>query len=633
MADNEELSSLERVRQRLYDPKADVGMEAPALSARPVERTRGWEKLKTLHQEVGREAQFISGPARFFIVALLFFLVTGGGAITYLVWGGRSVSTNNVNMAVQGPTTIASGDTVPLLITVENRNPVPIRNVTVTIEFPDGTKSPDDPSQPLTVSSQNLGDIESGGKKEETVRAAVFGSENQHVALPIKVEYHTDTSNATFVKHKQYDFTISSSPLSLTVQSLSQVSAGQPVTVDVTVKSNATTALDNVAVVATYPFGFALSSATPQPTGTNSTLFSLGTLTPGEERHITVRGILSGENNDDRVFKFDAGTLATPDSITLANTYTSKDTDIKLTKPFLATSLSINHDTSDTPVIDAGVPVQATVTWTNTLPTPITNGKVTVALSGDALDASNVSTNGFYQSSNTTIIFDSSTNAALANLQPGDTGQGTFTFRAKNAATLAALRNPSISIRVSVSGQRLSETNVPETIAATLTRTVKVGTNFSLSSRAVHSVGPFPNTGPWPPEADKETTYTIIYSLANSGNTVAGAKVVAALPTYVRFTGATSPNDGSITYNDTAHTVTWNVGDVAAGGSGTKTAAFQIALTPSVTQVGTSPVILSAQQVTGVDRFTSRQISGSVPALTTQTGTDPAYSISDANVK
>ncbi len=632
MEENEELSSLERVRRRLYDPNASVGFETPSLPERPVAPARGWEKLKSVQQHVGREAQFMSGPARFFIVALLFFLATGGAAAAYLVWGGRSVSASNVDMAIQGPTSVASGDSVPLLIAVENRNPAAIQDVTLSIDFPDGTKSADDQTKSLTRFTQDLGSVESGGKTEQTVRAAIFGSEGQHVALPVRIEYRTDGSNATFVKNKEFDFTITSSPISVNVSALSQVSAGQSVTVDVDVKSNATTALDNVAIVAEYPFGFALSSASPQPTGPGKTVFNLGTLAPGDERHISVSGVLTGENNDDRVFTFDAGTIASADSLALASTYTSKQADIKLTKPFLATTLAINHDTSNAPVIDAGVPVEATVTWTNTLSTPITNAQVAVKLSGAALDAANVGGTGFYRSSDTTMLFTPSTNPGLAQLQPGDTGQGTITFRTKDAAALASLFNPSVTMQVSVSGQRLSESNVPENISATLTRVVKIGTNLSLVAHAVHSTGPFPNSGPWPPVANQQTTYTIVYVLSNSGNMVSGTKIVAALPSYVRFTGLVKPADGSLTYNDTTRQVTWDVGDVASGTAGAQSAAFQIELTPSTTQAGTSPVLISAQQVTGVDRFTGRQITGTVPALTTQLTSDPGYNPTLGNV-
>jgi hypothetical protein len=268
----------------------------------------------------------------------------------------------------------------------------------------------------------------------------------------------------------------------------------------------------------------------------------------------------------------------------------------------------------------------------NTLATAVTNAHVSVRLSGNGFDPSSVTSgSGFYRSSDTTVIFDPTTNPALARLQPGDTGQGTFSLRSTAASQLASVRAPSIVLQVSVAGQRLSETNVPETLTSTLTRTVKVGTNLALTSRIVHTTGPFANSGPFPPQANSETTYTVEYTFANTGNTVAGATVSAALPAYVRYTGKTSPSDGSVTYNDTTRTVTWTAGDVASGA--TKAVAFQVGFTPSTAQQGSSPVLLFAQQVSGVDRFTQHQISGTVPALTTQLQGDSGYSGADGTVK
>jgi hypothetical protein len=628
---DEELNSLDRVRERLYRAEAPATFEEPALPARAPERATGWDKIKHVQREVRHEAQHISGPARFLIVALAFFLVTGGGALAYLIWGGRIVSTSNVNVAVQGPTTIASGDTVPLLVTIENRNPVAMHHATLTITFPDGTKSADDQTQPLTSYTEDLGDIPSGGKIEQPVRAALFGSEGQQVTLPITIEYRTDNSSAVFVKHKQYDFAITSSPISLSVTSLAQASAGQSVTVDVTVRSNATAPLDNVGIVATYPsFGFAYASGNPTPS-TGST-FYLGTLAPGEERHISITGVVSGEENDERTFSFSAGTLTSNAAAQLATSYTTKEATMRLTKPFLATTLTINRDTAEVPVIQGGVSTQAVITWTNTLPTPVTNAHILVKLSGDALDPTTVASNGFYRSTDNTVLFDASTIPGLAKLEPGDSGQGIITFTPKRLSIGSSLKTPSLTFAVSVSGQRLSESNVPETLTSTLSRTAKVGTNLSLVSRIVHTAGPFKNSGPWPPAANSETTYTVLYTLSNAGNDVGGATITAALPSYVRFTGATSAGQGTITYDDTTRTVSWTVGDVPAG-TKSVTAAFQIGFTPSITQSGTSPVLLFAQQVSGTDKFTQHSISGSVSELTTQTTSDPAYSVIDGNVK
>ncbi len=624
---DEELNSLERVRQRLYSANAVTTFEAPTLDEHAPERARGWDKLKQEPLAPRKEASHISGPARFFIIAVLFFLITGGGAAFYLLYGGRVISSNNVNITVQGPTSIASGDTVPLLLTIENRNPVAIQATRVTIDFPDGTKSADNPNVPFVHTTEDIGTIASGGKVEKTIRAAVYGSEGQDVTLPIKIEYRTEGSTSVFIKNKQYSFTITSSPISLTVTSLSQASAGQPVTIDVTVRSNATTPLNSVAVAGKYPFGFTPTRSAPQPT--SGSLFYLGVLTPGEERRISITGIVSGEANDDRAFTFMAGTVKNEAATTLATSFTTKGTTIKLTRPFLATALSINRDTSESPVIDVGVPTQAIVTWTNTLSTPITNARISVALMGDALNRASVTSSGFYRSSDTTVLFDSSTNPALATLQPGDSGQGTLTFTAKRGAVSG--QAPTITFNVAVVGQRLSETRVPETLSATLTRTVKVATNLSLTSRAVRTTGPFKNTGPWPPEANKESTYTVTYTLANAGNTVAGTQVLATLPSYVRFTGAISPTDGSLKYNDTTRTLTWSAGDITSSAS--RNVSFQVALTPSTSQQDTSPILVNTQQVSGVDRFTQKPVSASARELTTQVATDPAYTGAFGTVK
>ncbi len=234
------------------------------------------------------------------------------------------------------------------------------------------------------------------------------------------------------------------------------------------------------------------------------------------------------------------------------------------------------------------------------------------------------------------MLFTSDTNQSLAQLQPGDSGTGTFSFSTKTGSVLAALRNPTITATISVAGRRLNESNVPEAISSTLVRTIQVATDLSLISKAQHTGGPFKNTGPWPPESDKETTYTISWSLVNTVNSVGGASVSATLPLFVRFTGAISPSDGSLSYNDATRTVTWNAGDVPAGtgiSGNARTVSFQVALLPSVSQQGTSPVLMNAPTVTGTDRFTQKQLSTVGTLLTTQTTSDPAYQASFGQVK
>lgn len=618
--EDEHISSLEQVRRRLYNPDEASNTASNLTAQRPAYETRGWDKLR-VKQITKATAERMSGPARFLVAAFVLFVLTLGGTGLYLYLGGRQVSTDNVRIRTEGPATIASGDTVPLRITIDNKNPVALRDVTITVMYPEGTKDPLDPTKPLTSYSENVGSIPSGARVEKTLRASVYGSEGAQLSLPIKVQYKTDGSTSVFEINKQYGFAVTSSPIALAVSSLSQVSSGQPFTVKLTVKNNATTKLDDVAVRAEYPFGFVLSSTEPPSRGP---FFHLGTLAPGEERTISVTGSISGESSDERIFKFAGGTAPSEAAAALSTIYSNKEVAVRITQPFLATKLSIGGDSGENPSITLGAPTEGVVTWTNNLPSAVTNAQIEIKLSGEALDPASVrSGTGFYRSADSTLVFNGETAPALKNLAAGASGQATFSFATKKPAQLSGVRSPSVTMTVSISGQRLGESGVPEAVSGAFTRVARAGTNLTLSSRALYSTGAIKNSGPWPPQVNKETTYTIELTLSSGSNSVGGGRVTATLPNYVRYTGSVSPAGSPITYSEASRTVTWNAGDVDPGK--TKSISFQVGLTPSISQAGTAPVLLNTQTVTGTDRFTQKEIQGTVDRLTTDIAQDPAY--------
>lgn len=511
---------------------------------------------------------------------------------------------------------LRGGDALSVLITVTNDNPLPVSDATLTIDFPEGTVNPDDPSQPLTHHTETIGTLAPGQTFRTSVRAAFFGGENQRISLPIVVEYTTDKSNATFTKKASHDFTLSTSPVSLSVSTLSEISSGQTLTVLVRVRSNADATLSNVAVQAVYPFGFVAKEATPTPVGP---LFVIGTLNPGEEKEIRVTGTVSGQDGDERVFRFTSGALPSADARNFSVTYSVADTIVLIAKPFLSVGLSLNREETPTIVVRPDQTVDGSLSWTNSLTTPIEDARVSVTVSGDAFDpGSAVATGGFFRSSDRTFVFDRESNPGLARLQPGDTGNGLFQYRLKSGEDLNSLRNPSMTIRVSVSGRRVVSGTVAEDVTSTITRTVKVSSALALSSRIVRTTGAFSNTGPWPPQADKETTYTVELSAANSVNSVANSKVVMKLPSYVRFVAGTG-----FTFSEATREVTWNAGDLGAGAK--KDGSFQIAFLPSASQKGTSPVLVMEQKFTGYDRFVQQELSATAPSLSTQTTNDPGY--------
>jgi hypothetical protein len=624
----DDLSTLERMRRRLYAADAPEGFEAPSL-ARPAApaapESEGW-----MPPAPPSKKPRLSYAALFLGIAALFFVLAIAGAAYFLVFGSRSVSTDHIVISPDGPTAISSGDTVTLLISIENQNPVAAKETMLSVEFPDTARSPENQEEPFLRYEDTVGDIGAGEIGTRSVRAVLFGAENEHVIIPIRLEYRIEGSNAVYVKEAEYDVVITSSPISISAEAVTEASAGQLITFAVRVRSNAKEDLHNVAVLAEYPFGF-------QATRGQGPVYPVGTLAPGEERTIAVSGILAGEDDDERVFRFTAGTRKDENVNLLTVSYASTPVAVGLKKPFLQATLSVDRDTSASPVVAAGAQAQSIVSWVNTLSSSVLDGQVSVKLSGAALDPGSITVySGFYRSSDMTIVYSKETDTGLGSLAPGSTGSGSFVFRTKSSAELAGVKNPTVVATISVAGRRFDEDNVPESVSSSLVRTIKVGTELSLAATSRYTTGPFKNTGPWPPVADQETTYTLDLALSNTVNSVADAVVTGTLPSYVRYVGATNPADGSVSYNAATRTVTWKAGDVAAGsghGAASRQASFQVALLPSLSQRGTSPVLMSSITATGFDRFTEHQLSIAESDISTQTLGDPAFVQGKAEVR
>ena len=628
--DNQE-SPLGRMRRRLYSPEeTKTPSFSSILKGRTPKAPEGWKQDETPVLATVPPKKKIPTPILFLLGAGGFFVLAAIVTAVILFLGGRSLSSNNLEIIIEGPTTIEGGEQVPLLLTIKNNNPLPVTDATLSIVFPDGVYVSPDQSEPLKNISEELGRIEAGASARTTIRAAFFGEESQKFSIPITVEYRTENSNAVFIQEKMYEVILGSSSVSLSIESLKEISSGQQFTLAVRVRSNAQTPLENVALkLSKAPFGFTRTKSNIEPIGED--IFPLGTFAPGEEKELRLTGTLIGQDGDQRVFTFVAGALGGSDTGAFSLTYIEESAEVTIAKPFLATRLSVNRNEEPTIVVPSNAPIDGLITWKNTLSAPITDAVIDIAFSGEALNRASVeAVNGFFRSANNTLTFSKETLPSLARLEPQDTGASTFTFGMVSGSALTSLRNPTMTLTVSVSGRRLGEGRVAETVTSTITRTIKVATDLQVEVRGVRSTGPFTNTGPLPPQVDTESTYTILLSASNTVNSVASGIVRMTLPSYVRYTGKTS-GGGTITYNQTTREVVWNIGDIPSGAG--SEAAFQVALLPSISQRGTSPVLVGGAQITGFDRFVQEEVTGTFSAINTQISSDPAYTISDGAVQ
>lgn len=617
---SDERGALERARARLYTPGNDTPDSRERLAPPGAHDTpHAWEsESQPLVQRRGR--RHVRLATLFLLGSVGFFLLSAVAAGYVLYYGGNSVSVNKITIATQGPTTIAGGDALSLSLSITNRNPVALDNATLDIDFPDGTRSvaDDGTSSPYPRYTEKLGSIPSGATVLRTVKASVYGASGTSLDFPISLSYEASGSNAVFVKKSSYTVGISSTPLSVSVDTLTETVSGKPFTVSLTVRNNAVTAIDNVEVLGALPFGFSVASTSAPFT---NSLFYVGTLAAGASKTLTLTGSLSGQDQEQRAFHFTVGTGNGAGDRTLAVSYMTQDANVTITAPFIRTSLALNGDTSNNTVVAPGATQTALLNYTNGLGTSVTNATIRIQISGAAVDYSSIQTqNGFYDSTSHSVVFSQDTDPSLSSLAPGATGVGSFTF--KTVPVGQSVSSPTITFTTSVSGTRIGQANVPETVTASAVRTAKMSTSIALTANALHASGPIVNSGPVPPQVGVATTYTVLWSVREAGNALAGGVMSATLPSYVTYIGKTT-GSGTVSYDSASRRVTWSVGDVPQGSS--LQTAFQVSLTPSSSQRGATPSLTSTAAFSGHDRFAGVDVTQTVPPVTTETPSDPGY--------
>lgn len=559
--------------------------------------------------------------------SIVFCVLAIGLALFMFFGGGNLVSADNINIQVVGPANTSGGEELSLDLVIQNNNRANLEGVTLLVEYPEGSRVAGNVSTPLERERQVIGTVPARGEVRKTVKVVLFGEKESIKEIAISLEYRIEGSSATFFKDKKYEVAIKSSPVIVTIKNPSEINSNQEIEFVIDVSSNSGEVLKNILLKAEYPFGFSFISADPKPIRDNA-LWSIGDFAPNEKRTIRIKGKLQGQNDEERTFRFSTGIANPEKQEELGAIFSLLSQSIKIRRPFLAVDLSFGGKGGTEPVYTAGEKVQTNVIWTNNLPTQLVNGKIEVKLSG-VFDKSSVtvSNGGYYRSLDSTIVWDKVNNSELAIMEPSERGVVNFSFSSLQNISATSV-NQQMGVNVSVSANQINDLGKPEVVKTDVGNIVKLSSNTNLTTRSVRSIGPFENSGPIPPRADQETTYTIIWSLTNSFNTLSQAKVQAELPPNVKWTGLTDPAIENVTFDSNTRQIVWNAGDLRSGtglNSEPRQVAFQISVEPSLSQVGDAIVLLGPSYFSADDRYTGKQIQFNVPSVTSRFATDPMY--------
>jgi len=578
--------------------------------------------------------------AKFFIASLVFFAGAAGVAGS-IAWSKRNIlSPGNVTVEIFGPVSVNGGDELALQVVMENKNNAALKNARLAVNFPEGSRAPNNPSQEFLRYAKTIGTLEPGEIRTETVKVVLLGDERKEKEIRAEFEYSIVGSGAKYTESETYIIRLTAPPISVSVDLLDETHAGQEITLTARAEAVGSTALENALLRIDYPSGFIFRSASPAPLSGDN-IWSLGAMRQGDAREIRITGTLQGEDNQEKSFWVYAGLAKNDVSNSMETVFASILRTITLKKPFLGIEVLVNSRREDDYAVkDRKRSVDISILWGNNLPTRIINGEIEVALRGDIVNRNTILVNngGFFRSVDNKVIWERRTTPALASIESNERRAVGFSFALVRPAETAAFveKEPVIDIEITVRGMRISEQNVPEEVRSIVNKRVKVATEVTFDSYALHWSGPFGNSGPMPPRVEMETTYTIVWKVKNLSSAVSNALVRSTLPPYIRFIGAVSPITPGLTYNDITHDIIWNVGAIPAGTGyeiPAKEVAFQVALFPSLSHVGQAAELLKTAVFTGRDTFSGLEIKEEARPITTRLTADSQFTSNQAMVE
>ncbi len=566
---------------------------------------------------------------KFFIFSLVFFLLAGGYVSYVFFAGGNNISNENIDISILGNSFTEGGEDLPLIIGVTNRNASPLELADLVVEYPKGTKG--DSGEDVERQRVSLGTVPSGAVRNEDVKIVLFGEQGSLHDIRVSLEYRIAGSNAIFVKEKSYQVSINSTPIDLSITAPTEASPNQDITLNIKATLNSSKGASKVLVKMDYPVGFEFVSSKPAPAYGNN-VWNLGDMTPGTVGDIVIAGrMIDVFDGEEKTFNVSTGSQSDSDKTTIGVIFNSLGHHIAIKKPFIEAKIFVNNAYAREYTTNSKNQIRGQVRWTNNLDTEINDFQIKVHLAGNALNRKSItSTEGFYDSTSDTIIWDKNYQEQFRKINPGESGSVDFYFTPTSLFSGASgvLPDPIINLEVVATGKELVEGNVYKQVESTEAKTVRVISDLGFNTKAIHYSGPFENTGPIPPEIEKETTYTIVWSISNTANYISKAQVRSTLPPWIRFVGSVYPPADDVVFNPSTREIIWNAGGVKRGAGiseAPREVAFQVSFTPSFSQLETMPTLINEASLTAHDDFANVDLKVNKIPLNTRLDKDPAF--------
>lgn len=617
--------SLFEIKDRLYkkDEKGNLAgnkQENPAsnvsLSNHPAGAVVGKGAWGSIPKESAAEQKkFIKIGA--IIVGVIAFLAFSGVAAYKLKQS--SFNEDRVAVAIDGPGEAKSGRLLNYEVSFKNDNRVDLKDAVLKFTYPESFKPEDMVGFKMdssTGGSLNIGTVKAHDLGKMTFSGRAYSPTGTLMYLKAELAYMPSNFNSQFSSKVQLPINVISSPITLEIMAPQNVSGGDSVDYLITYRNESRDDFDDIRIRAEYPEGFTFSGAVPKVSEGNNVWY-IGNVAAGKTDKIVISGKLEGNRDEMKTVKVYVGSVNQGQFFS----YSEEDAASKIVTSPLSIAQTVNGLTALT--ANAGDTLYFEIGYKNNGDRGYRDVIVTEKIDSPVLDYTTLDMEGgAYDANSKTITWKASDYANLKNLEPGQIGVIKFNIKVKNIIPVASLNDKNFVIS---SVTKIDSPDIPTPIQmnkviAGNKMDIKLNSKIVLDAKGYYNDTLIPNFGPIPPKVSSETTYALYWRLINVSNDLAEAKVEAFLPTGAFFTGKKFPEDANLIYNERANTLTWDIGNMAAGEgvlNKPREVSFQVKITPAPNQAGFDAKLLNQSTFFAKDLFTGEKLTVTAPEKTT----------------
>ncbi|MBU0476610.1 DUF11 domain-containing protein [Patescibacteria group bacterium] len=458
-----------------------------------------------------------------------------------------------------------------------------------------------------------LEDIYPGEEKTVRFKGRLLGKEGESKTAKAWLAYQPKNLSARFEADTTFTTVINQVPLTFEFDLPSKIESGKDFSLRLNYFSNIDYPVSSLRCQIEYPSEFEFIQSTPR--SLDKTEWEIGLLNKAEGGRIEVLGKAKGGLGEQKIFRAKLGSWQGGDFILLKEA--SKG--IEIVQPSLHILQQINNNPQY--IASPGDSLHYEIFFKNTGKEILNNLFLINKLEGRIFDFNSIkSEQGGFKPGDNSIVFEWQKVPELQFLLPQEEGKVEFwvNLKSENGFSGPQDKNPVIKNKVYISQAQEEFTN-------------RVSSRLEISQKGYFQDTIFGNSGPIPPQVGESTTYTISWQVKNYYNNVRNVKIKAVLPQQVSLTGRIFPEDQSskFAFDSISREIVWEVGDLTAGQgvlSSSPNIAFQIAFTPSASQIGQAPDLISQAQVSGEDSWTEQILRTTSPAVNTTLPDDSTVS-------